>query len=163
MNNIGLYLANRVKKLTAQASKKYELIETITVSETGVHSISRTVEPNGDAYNFDKIIVKINNSAVSETAANIIVSAGSKATFINGITTSPGGGANMFYILDRSEGINDLMFSSVELSGNPCTIHSNYSRLNITSSKISSLTVSSGSPEVPFPEGCKIQIMAVRC
>lgn len=149
--------------MTSQASKKYELIETITVSETGVNSISRTAEPNGDAYNFEKIIVKIENSSTSDTAANIIVSAGSKATFINGITTVPAGGAHMFYRLDRSEGISDLMFSSVELSGNPCTIYSNHSRLNITNSKISSLTVSSGSSEVPFPVGCKIQIMAVRC
>lgn len=167
MNNIDLFLATRKASGTAiQTNRKYELIESITVSEDEINSISRTAEPDGTAYNFDKIIVKIDVSTASETAANILVkTAGnvSRVTFQDGITANQGGGAHMSYEFDVNEGVRKLIFSSVEASGNPCTLHSRQDCLALSESKVASLNISSGSAAVPFPLNTKIEIFAVRC
>ena len=164
MNNINLYLATQANNATKAVSKKYELIETITVTEDGVNSISRTQDLSGVAYDFERMLVKITTST-TDTNANIIVKTignPSKATFENGITTEQGNGT-MFYEMDLSDGIRRLTFSSVELSGNTCTLHSRESCFTIYENNITSLTVSTGSEDVPFPLNSVINIFAVRC
>lgn len=54
-------------KITA-LTKKYELIETITLTEA-TSSIERSVEPDGTAYNFKKLIIYMNASLTNKTGA----------------------------------------------------------------------------------------------
>ncbi len=164
MDNMGLFLANKLKCIDVPAPK-YELIETISISESDIFTISRTEEPNGDAYNFDKIIVKINNGTTSLDNANIKIQGSglTRAIFENAITTDPGGGAYMFYEADVSEGIKKIRYSSVEHSGSRCNIYSRHDSLTITNSKITSLSITSSSSTVAFPVGLEIEIYAVRC
>ena len=165
MNNIDLFLAtNREGKAVSAPVKKYELIETIKVTEDDVNSISRTQDLNGVDYNFEKILVKIGTSVTDKTANIIVKTVGnpSKATFENGIATEQGG-SYMFYEMDVSSGIRVLTFSSVERNGNQSTLHSRESCLTLYENNITSLTVSTGSTDVPFPLNSTITIFAVRC
>ena len=52
----------------AALTKKYELIETITLTEA-TSSIERSVEPDGTAYNFKKLIIYMNASLTDKTGA----------------------------------------------------------------------------------------------
>lgn len=80
------------KEIDKLASHKYELIETITVSEEAVTVISRTQEPNGTAYDFQKMRIEACVKPASTTARvymsvdDILV--GSIATSL--LTTSDG-------------------------------------------------------------------------
>ena len=52
----------------AALTNKYELIETITLTEATA-SIDRNVEPDGTAYNFKKLIIYMNASLTNKTGA----------------------------------------------------------------------------------------------
>ena len=58
------YVDGKIAALT----KKYELIETITLTEA-TSSIERSVEPDGTAYNFKKLIIYMNASLTDKTGA----------------------------------------------------------------------------------------------
>ena len=58
------YVDGKIAALT----KKYELIETITLTEA-TSSIERSVEPDGTAYNFKKLIIYMNASLTNKTGA----------------------------------------------------------------------------------------------
>ena len=58
------YVDGKISALT----KKYELIETITLTEATA-SIDRNVEPDGTAYNFKKMIIYMNASLTNKTGA----------------------------------------------------------------------------------------------
>lgn len=163
MDNIGLFLANKLKCIDMPAPK-YELIETISITESDIFTISRTAEPNGNAYNFDKMIVKINVPGVHQSA-DILVSTTNilKIRFNNGIAYVPGGGNNMFAEIDVSEGIKKVRFSDVVTSGSTCSIHSKETYNTLTNSKLSSLTISTSDSTVAFPTGSDITIYAARC
>ena len=59
-----------IESLKTEKEKKYELIETIEVTEENTTSIERTTEPDGTEYNFEKILIKI-CIAASETTGTI--------------------------------------------------------------------------------------------
>ena len=58
------YVDGKISALT----NKYELIETITLTEATA-SIDRNVEPDGTAYNFKKLIIYMNASLTNKTGA----------------------------------------------------------------------------------------------
>lgn len=58
------YVDGKISALT----NKYELIETITLTEA-TSSIERSVEPDGTAYNFKKLIIYMNASLTNKTGA----------------------------------------------------------------------------------------------
>ena len=58
------YVDGKIAALT----NKYELIETITLTEA-TSSIERSVEPDGTAYNFKKLIIYMNASLTNKTGA----------------------------------------------------------------------------------------------
>ena len=58
------YVDGKIAALT----NKYELIETITLTEA-TSSIERSVEPDGTAYNFKKLIIYMNASLTEKTGA----------------------------------------------------------------------------------------------
>ena len=58
------YVDGKIAALT----NKYELIETITLTEA-TSSIERSVEPDGKAYNFKKLIIYMNASLTDKTGA----------------------------------------------------------------------------------------------
>ena len=58
------YVDGKISALT----NKYELIETITLTEA-TSSIERSVEPDGKAYNFKKLIIYMNASLTDKTGA----------------------------------------------------------------------------------------------
>ena len=58
------YVDGKISALT----NKYELIETITLTEATA-SIERSVEPDGTAYNFKKLIIYMNASLTNKTGA----------------------------------------------------------------------------------------------
>lgn len=163
MDNIGLFLANKLNCIDMPAPK-YELIETISITESDIFTISRTAEPNGDAYNFDKMVVKINTPVVQQNFADILLkTTGTKnIRFENGIAYVQGGNT-MFAEIDVSEGIEKVRFSGVVPSGNTCPIYSRQDIITLTSSKLSSLTINTSSSTVAFPTGSEITIYALRC
>ncbi len=83
-------LKAKITKLETRNNRKYQLIETITVEDEDVSAISRTEEPDGTAYNFEKIRIEMNVKAASGSSS-LFVTANQKNIFVSsGILTTSG-------------------------------------------------------------------------
>lgn len=162
MDNIGLFLANKLNCIDMPAPK-YELIETISITESDIFTISRTTEPNGDAYNFDKMVVNIHIPVEQSNGDILLKFTGTKNIRFERAIEYVQGGKDMFAEIDVSGGIRKLIFSDVVVSSNDCYLYSRSDWIKPTNSKLTSLTINTSSSTVAFPTGSEITIYALRC
>lgn len=141
--------------------KKYELIETISVTEENTTSITRTTEPDGTEYNFEKILIKMHLLA-SESTDTIAIR-------LNNISSS------IFVINIRTVECYPIAYGHIEngmfigqYTGTgattvtaSATLNNAYSRIGIFIDNISKIAFKTNSG-IPIPVGSTFEIYAVR-
>ena len=147
--------------LKSNSEKQFELIDTITVTEENTAKIDKSGEPDGTAYNFEKIYVELALEA-SDAAHPIVVSVNSNKAISyasNGINTTKR------YICAYGLIINGLLipFSSIPASATASHINlTTKANAHIGVNSITSVTVKTGEDTTYIPVGSVIKIYAVR-
>lgn len=150
-----------IESLKAEKEKKYELIETVEVTEENTTLIERTAEPDGTAYNFEKILIKIQLLAnTAQTTLTIYTNQSQTGGFTN-VTT------DKFYLaygyIENGMYISFYAPEGASTSSTGMSFKMGSSRTGIFMDSINEIafrTPSSG--EYSIPVGSTFKIYAVR-
>ena len=144
---------------------KYELIESITVSDDTTTVIERTQEPDGTAYNFRKMIIKaaVAQASVASAQFSTVIGASVASAWSNNATSTTG----TIYItqwLEVKNGIfNVRTHNGTTNSGyNTTDYGGSYSEAITSMESLIRIRMRLNSGALAFPSGTKIDIYAVR-
>ena len=141
--------------------KKFELIDTITVKEENTTSIEKSTEPDGTAYNFEKVYIELTTEA-SDAAHPISISVNGNKSISY---TAAGINTAKKYLCAYGLIINGLL---IPIGSGPASAAASYPSLitrataHIGVNSITNVLVKTGDNTAYIPVGSVIKIYAVR-
>lgn len=147
-------------KVTAIAGKQYELIESITLTEDTA-SVSRSAEPDGTEYNFEKVYIEFSVPETSATAQILVRFNGESDNHIRVVNAMATSERDSVAYGRIENGLLIAYAVSGAAAGNGTQLYGVPST-GIFLDTISEIEMVSNLANVPMPSGTKIDIYAVR-
>ena len=143
-----------------KTEKNFELIETITVTEENTTRIDRSAEPDGTAYNFEKVYIEITTEASDADKSLIVYANGNAVSYIQAAISTTKKYMSVYGII-----MNGLLLGvKVGICAANTSFGTMTARVNsyIGISSVTNITVKTGDNTAYIPVGSVIKIYAVR-